>query len=36
VKESIGLTDVKTLLARARQGIEDGAMAVRYKSKAGR
>jgi bacterioferritin len=34
VKESTGLTDVKTLRARARQGIEDGAMTSGYKAKA--
>jgi bacterioferritin len=34
VKEAIGLTDVKTLRARARQGIEDGAMTAGYKAKA--
>ena len=34
VKEAIGLTDVKTLRARARQGIEDGAMTSGYKAKA--
>lgn len=34
VKEAIGLTDVKTLRARARQGIEDGAMTSGYKGKA--
>lgn len=33
VKEAIGLTDVKTLRARARQGIEDGAMTAGYKAK---
>lgn len=35
IKETIGLTDVKTLRARARQGIEDGAMTVGYKAKVG-
>ena len=34
VKEAIGLTDVKTLRTRARQGIEDGAMTAGYKAKA--
>ena len=34
IKETIGLTDVKTLRARARQGIEDGAMTAGYKAKA--
>ena len=34
VKEAIGLTDVKTLRARARQGIEDGAMTAGYRAKA--
>lgn len=34
VKEAIGMTDVKTLRARARQGIEDGAMTAGYKAKA--
>ena len=33
VKEAIGLSDVKTLRARARQGIEDGAMTAGYKAK---
>lgn len=33
IKEAIGLTDVKTLRARARQGIEDGAMTGGYKAK---
>jgi bacterioferritin len=33
IKEAIGLTDVKTLRARARQGIEDGAMTAGYKAK---
>ena len=33
VKDAIGLTDVKTLRARARQGIEDGAMTAGYKAK---
>lgn len=33
VKEAIGLTDVKTLRARARQGVEDGAMTAGYKAK---
>lgn len=31
IKEAIGLTDVKTLRARARQGIADGAMTAGYK-----
>lgn len=35
IKEAIGLTDVKTLRARARQGIEDGAMTAGYKAKVG-
>jgi len=35
VKEAIGLTDVNTLRARARQGIEDGAMTAGYRAKAG-
>ena len=34
IKEALGLTDVKTLRARARQGIEDGAMTAGYKAKA--
>lgn len=34
VEETIGLTDVKTLRARARQGIEDGAMTSGYKANA--
>jgi bacterioferritin len=34
VKEAIGLSDVKTLRARARQGIEDGAMTAGYRAKA--
>src|SRR6185295_18666059 len=34
IKEAIGLTDVKTLRTRARQGIEDGAMTAGYKAKA--
>jgi bacterioferritin len=34
IKEAISLTDVKTLRARARQGIEGGAMTVGYKAKA--
>ena len=34
IKEAVGLTDVKTLRARARQGIEDGAMTAGYKAKA--
>jgi len=34
VKEAIGLTDVKTLRARARKRIEDGAMTPGYKAKA--
>jgi len=33
IKEAIGLTDVKTLRARARQGIADGAMTPGYKAK---
>jgi bacterioferritin len=33
IKEAIGLTDVKTLRARARQGIADGAMTASYKGK---
>lgn len=33
VREAIGLTDVKTLRARARQGIEGGAMTAGYKAK---
>jgi bacterioferritin len=33
VQEAIGLTDVKTLRARARQGIEDGAVTAGYKAK---
>lgn len=33
VHETIGLTDVKTLRARARQGIEDGAVTAGYKAK---
>jgi bacterioferritin len=33
IKEAIGLTDVKTLRARARRGIEDGAMTAGYKAK---
>jgi bacterioferritin len=33
IKEAIGLTDVKTLRARARQGVEDGAMTEGYKAK---
>jgi len=35
IKEAIGLTDVKTLRAQARQGIEDGAMTAGYKGKVG-
>ena len=35
IKEAIGLTDVKTLRAQARQGIEDGAMTAGYKAKVG-
>ncbi len=35
VKEAIGLTDVKTLRARARQGIEDGAMTVGVQGQSG-
>ena len=34
VKEAIGLTDVKTLRARARKRIEDGAMTSGYQAKA--
>jgi bacterioferritin len=34
VNEAIGLTDVKTLRTRARQGMEDGAMTAGYKAKA--
>lgn len=34
IKEVIGLTDVKTLRARARQGIADEAMTAGYKAKA--
>ena len=33
IKEAIGLTDVQTLRARARQGIADGAMTASYKAK---
>jgi len=33
MKEAIGLTDVKMLRARARKGIEDGAMTSGYKAK---
>jgi bacterioferritin len=33
IKEAIGLTDVKTLRARARQGIADGALTAGYKAK---
>ena len=33
IKDAIGLTDVKTLRARARQGIADGAMTASYKAK---
>ncbi len=33
VQEAIGLTDVKTLRARARQGIEGGAVTAGYKAK---
>ena len=33
IKEAIGLTDVTTLRARARQGIEDGALTAGYKAK---
>jgi bacterioferritin len=36
IKEATGLTDVKTLRARARQGIEDGAMTAGYKAKVER
>ena len=32
IKEATGLTDVKTLRARARQGIADGAMTAGYKA----
>jgi len=35
VKEAIGLTDVKTLRARARQGIEDGAMTFGLQGQSG-
>ncbi len=34
VNEAIGLTDVKMLRTRARQGMEDGAMTAGYKAKA--
>src|SRR6185295_7190991 len=34
VKEATGLTDVKTLRDRARQGIKNGAMTLGYKAKA--
>jgi bacterioferritin len=34
VKEAIGLTDVKTLRAQARQGLEDGAVTAGYRAKA--
>lgn len=34
IQEAVGLTDVKTLRARARQDIEDGAMTAGYKAKA--
>ena len=34
VKEALGLTDVKTLRDRAREGIEEGAMTSGYKAKA--
>ncbi len=33
-KDTAGLTDVKTLRARARQGVKDGAMTAGYKAKA--
>ena len=33
IKEAIGLTDVTTLRARARQGIEDGALTAGYEAK---
>jgi len=33
VHEALGLTDVKTLRSRARQGIEDGAVTAGYKAK---
>ncbi len=33
IEEAIGLTDVKILRARARQGVEDGAMTAGYKAK---
>ena len=33
LKKAIGLTDVKTLRTRARQGLEDGAMTAGYKAK---
>jgi len=33
IKEAIGLTDVKTLRARARKDVEDGAMTAGYKAK---
>jgi len=33
LKKASGLTDVKTLRARARQGLEDGAMTAGYKAK---
>jgi bacterioferritin len=35
IKETTSLTDVKTLRARARQGIDDGAMTAGYKAKVG-
>jgi bacterioferritin len=34
VREAIGLTDVKTLRARARQGVEDGAMTAGFEARA--
>jgi len=34
VHEALGLTEVKTVRARARQGIEDGAITAGYKAKA--
>ena len=34
VKEALGLTDVTTLRARARQGVEDGGMTSGYKANA--
>lgn len=35
INEAVGLTDVKTLRARARQGVEGGAMTAGYKAKVG-